>query len=141
VALPMASRTARPLATPATRALVYRFIAARREPQYVIRDSLEMQPVLDEIMRMGGIPEERGKIDGYPYYLIHWPEAGPAGLIAISQTPRKPASRKVFSEDGSPGLRMSLTLRSARKVSHNNRHNQPQDASYNEMRNKSSALE
>jgi hypothetical protein len=75
-------------ATPATRALVYRFIAARREPEYVIRDSPEMQPVLDEIMRMGGIPEERGKIDGYPYYLIHWPEAGPAAG----------AARNVFEE-------------------------------------------
>jgi hypothetical protein len=71
-------------ATSATRALVYRFISARREPQYVIRDSPEMQPVLDEIMRMGGIPEERGKIDGYPYYLIHWPEGGPAGGAALN---------------------------------------------------------
>ena len=106
-------------ATPATRALTYRFISTRREPQYVIRDSPEMQPVLDEIMRMGGIPEERGKIDGYPYYLIHWPEGGPAGGTALvnllyeqqvlspQAKPYESQPQESFSlQDGSPGLRM-----------------------------------
>ncbi len=66
-------------AGPRTRAVVYRFIFERGEPFYVIRDCPEMQPVLDEIEQLGGTLESRGEVDGYPYYLIHWPEAGPNG--------------------------------------------------------------
>jgi hypothetical protein len=29
--------------------------------------------VLDEIVQLGGTLEQRGEVDGYPYYLIHWP--------------------------------------------------------------------
>jgi hypothetical protein len=75
-------------ANPATRILVYRFISARREPQYVLRDSPSMQPILDEIVRMGGVAEERGTIDNYPYYRIYWPEGGPAGASVTRPTPQ-----------------------------------------------------
>lgn len=63
---------------PATRALVFRFVFDRGEPQYVIRDSPNMQKMIDEITGLGGTLEQRGEIDDQPYYLIHWPSTGPA---------------------------------------------------------------
>jgi hypothetical protein len=62
---------------PATRALVYRFVFERGEPQYAIRDSVGMQVLLEEIADLGGILEERGEVDTHPYFLIRWPEGGP----------------------------------------------------------------
>jgi hypothetical protein len=61
----------------ATRALVYRFVFERGEPQYAIRDSLGMQGLLEEIIAMGGVLEPRGEVDTHPYFLIHWPQGGP----------------------------------------------------------------
>jgi hypothetical protein len=63
-----------------TRALAYRFVFERGEPQYVIRDSAGMQSIMDEIFQMGGLIEPRGKVDGHPYFLIHWPKGGPASV-------------------------------------------------------------
>jgi hypothetical protein len=62
---------------PATRALVYRFVFERGEPQYVVQDSESMQSVLNEIERMGGTVELRGEVDRFPYFLVRWPERGP----------------------------------------------------------------
>jgi hypothetical protein len=64
----------------ATRALAYRYVFERGEPQYVIRDSAGMQSILDEISQMGGLIEPRGQVDGHPYFLIHWPPGGPARI-------------------------------------------------------------
>jgi hypothetical protein len=61
-----------------TRWLAYRFVFERGEPQYLIRDSVVMQAIMDEISRMAGKLEPRGAVDGHPYFLIHWPEGGPA---------------------------------------------------------------
>jgi hypothetical protein len=63
-----------------TRALAYRFVFERGEPQYVIRDSEGMQSIMDEISHMGGLTEARGEVDGHPYFLIHWPKGGPASI-------------------------------------------------------------
>jgi hypothetical protein len=62
---------------PETRALVYRFVFERGERQYLIRDSPNMQQIMNEISRMGGMLEPRGEVDGHPYFLIHWPKGGP----------------------------------------------------------------
>jgi 4-amino-4-deoxy-L-arabinose transferase-like glycosyltransferase len=59
------------------RALAYQLAWRRGEPQYVIRDSTDMQSVLDEIGRLGGTLEPRGQVDQAPYFLIHWPHGGP----------------------------------------------------------------
>jgi hypothetical protein len=67
-----------PFANTRTRAVVYRFVFERGEPQYVIRDSPDMQAILDEIERMGGTLEPRGEVDGCPYFLVRWPSTGPA---------------------------------------------------------------
>jgi hypothetical protein len=60
-----------------TRALAYRFVFERGEPQYVIRDSAGMQGIMDEISQMGGRLEPRGEVDGHPYFLLRWPRDGP----------------------------------------------------------------
>jgi hypothetical protein len=60
-----------------TRALVYRFVFERGAPQYIIRDSAGMQPIMEEISRMGGILEPRGEVDRHPYFFIRWPKEGP----------------------------------------------------------------
>jgi hypothetical protein len=60
-----------------TRFMVYRFVYERREPQYIIRDSENIDGLMSEIAHMGGAFEPRGQVDGQPYFLIHWPEAGP----------------------------------------------------------------
>lgn len=62
-----------------TRAKIFRFVYDRGEPQYLIQDSGQMQTYIDEIERLGGHVEMKGKIDGHnPYFLIHWPDDGPA---------------------------------------------------------------
>ena len=65
---------------PETRALVFRFVFERGEPQYLVRDSTTMQEIMQEILQMGGTLEPRGEVDGYPYFLIHWPRGGPASV-------------------------------------------------------------
>jgi hypothetical protein len=62
-----------------TRALAYRFVFERGEPQYIIHDSAGMQPIMDEIVRMGGILEPRGEVDRQAYFFIRWPQEGPVG--------------------------------------------------------------
>jgi hypothetical protein len=62
---------------PDTRALVYGFVFERGEFQYLVRDSATMQEIMQEISHMGGRLEPRGEVEGYPYFLIHWPKAGP----------------------------------------------------------------
>jgi hypothetical protein len=66
-----------PFADAATLATVYRFIHARGEPLYVVRDSPSMAEVVGEIERLGGTLEERGNMDGSPFFLVRWPAAGP----------------------------------------------------------------
>jgi 4-amino-4-deoxy-L-arabinose transferase-like glycosyltransferase len=61
-----------------TRSLAYRLAFERGEPQYIIRDRTDIEPLLAEVFQLGGVLETRGVIDGYPYYLIRWPEAGPS---------------------------------------------------------------
>ncbi|HKP47440.1 MAG TPA: hypothetical protein VJT50_12645, partial [Pyrinomonadaceae bacterium] len=65
---------------PATRALAYRFVFDRGEPQYIIQDSSKGAELFEEIAKLGGILEKHGVLDGYPYYLIRWPQAGPAKI-------------------------------------------------------------
>ncbi len=76
---------------PATRALVFRFVFDRGEPQYLLRDSPDMQKMMDEISGLGGALEPRGEIDHQPYYLIHWPPSGPATQNALQTS--KPAMK------------------------------------------------
>jgi hypothetical protein len=56
-----------------TRELVFKYVRGRGEPQFIVNDDPSMQAVLDEIVQLGGTLEHRGEVDGYPYYLIHWP--------------------------------------------------------------------
>ncbi|HEY8186824.1 MAG TPA: hypothetical protein VIF64_12175, partial [Pyrinomonadaceae bacterium] len=60
-----------------TRAAAYRLAFERQEPQYLIQDRPNIEPLLTEISNLGGVLEKRGVLDGYPYYLIRWPESGP----------------------------------------------------------------
>jgi hypothetical protein len=60
-----------------TRAMIFRFVFDRHEPQYLIQDSEQMKKYMDEIKRLGGKLEMRGKVDGQPYFLIVWPGEGP----------------------------------------------------------------
>ena len=60
-----------------TRELVYKFVRQRGEPQYIVTDDEGMQAVADEIVELGGTLERRGEVDGYPYFLIHWPPNRP----------------------------------------------------------------
>jgi hypothetical protein len=62
---------------PETRALLYEFVSSRGEKQFIIRDSPDMQSLEDEIVGLGGTLEWRGEVDGYSYFLIHWPPNGP----------------------------------------------------------------
>ncbi|MCU1264977.1 MAG: hypothetical protein JWM21_1295 [Acidobacteria bacterium] len=59
-----------------TRELVYRFVRQRGEPQYIVTDDEGMQAVAKEIVELGATLERRGEVDGYPYFLIHWPAYG-----------------------------------------------------------------
>lgn len=56
-----------------TREMVFKYVRGRGEPQFIVNDDPSIQPVLDEIVQLGGTLEQRGEVDGYPYYLIHWP--------------------------------------------------------------------
>jgi len=69
-----------------TRVMVYRFVFERGEPQYIIRDSEFIEKLMDEIARLGGTFERRGEVDGQPYFLIHWPETGPASINVFKKT-------------------------------------------------------
>jgi len=64
------------------RTMIYRYVFERRERQYLIQDSEEMKQYMDEITRWGGKLKMRGKVDGQPYFLIVWPDSGPAALQA-----------------------------------------------------------
>jgi NADH:ubiquinone oxidoreductase subunit 6 (subunit J) len=56
-----------------TRELVFKYVRSRGEPQFIVNDDPSIQAVLDEIVQLGGTLEQRGEVDSYPYYLIHWP--------------------------------------------------------------------
>jgi hypothetical protein len=61
-----------------TREMLFKFVADRGEQQYLIQDSAQMQVYMDEIQKLGGTLEQRGKVDGQLYFLVHWPPGGPA---------------------------------------------------------------
>lgn len=63
---------------PETRALLFKFVFDRGEQQYLLRDSQEMEKSMGEIGQLGGTLEQRGTIEGQPYFLIRWPKNGPA---------------------------------------------------------------
>jgi hypothetical protein len=69
------------------RLMVYRFVFERGEPQYVLRDSEEMQKLMNQMAELGASFEERGRVDDQPYFLVHWPEGGPrdAALQSVSK--------------------------------------------------------
>ncbi len=56
-----------------TRELIYEFMKSRDEPHYLIADAPNAQPIMKEIVQLGGTTKLRGEVDGYPYYLIEWP--------------------------------------------------------------------
>jgi hypothetical protein len=60
-----------------TRALIFRYVFERGERQYLLQDSEQMKKYMEEIERLGGKLEPRGKVDGQPYFLIAWPNGGP----------------------------------------------------------------
>ena len=64
--------------SPETRLLVFEFVRGRGEPQYIIADGPDMQRMQVEMVQFGATLEQRGEVDGYPYFLIHWPQQGPA---------------------------------------------------------------
>jgi len=69
---------------PPTRTLLYKFVFDRGERQYLIQDSEQMRTYVEEIVKLGGTLEPRGKVDGQLYFLVHWPKEGPA----VSEPPR-----------------------------------------------------
>ncbi len=62
---------------PQTRALLFKHVFDRGDRQYLVQDSERMQTYMDEITQLGGSLELRGKIEGAPYFLVHWPATGP----------------------------------------------------------------
>ena len=60
-----------------TRALIFRYIFDRGEPQYLVQDSEESKQYIAEIEHLGGKLELRGKVNGQLYFLIDWPSSGP----------------------------------------------------------------
>jgi hypothetical protein len=62
---------------PETRARIFKFVFDRGDRQYIIQDNDRMLQFMDEIIKGGGTLELRGKVDGQPYFLIHWPSGGP----------------------------------------------------------------
>ena len=68
--------------SPDTRAMVFDFVRGRGEPQYIIRDGPDMERMQEEMVQFGARLEQRGEVDGYPYFLIHWPANGPAKSAA-----------------------------------------------------------
>jgi hypothetical protein len=79
-----------PFSDPATRELAYKFVFDRSEPQYIIVDSPTMSDLLDEMKRMGAVPQFRGSIAAKPYFLLDWPSGGPHPISA--SLPAKPPS-------------------------------------------------
>lgn len=71
-----------PFADRDTRAMAYKFVADRGEPQYIILDSPTMVELFNEMSRMGAVLELRGVIAASPYYLVHWPSDGPKPMRA-----------------------------------------------------------
>ena len=65
------------------RIMMFRYVFERGERQYLIQDSEEMKQYMDEITRWGGKLEVRGKVNGQPYFLIVWPDGGPAPSQAM----------------------------------------------------------
>ena len=65
-----------------TRAAIFRFVFDRGERQYLLQDSEQMKKYMEEIEQLGGKLEMRGKVDGQPYFLIVWPDGGPAPMQA-----------------------------------------------------------
>lgn len=63
---------------PETRALIFKFVFDRRDRQYIIQDNDRMLQFMDEIQKLGGNLELKGKVDGAAYFLVHWPNNGPA---------------------------------------------------------------
>ena len=63
--------------SPETRLLVFEFVRGRGEPQYLIADGPDMQRMQVEMVQLGATLEQRGEVDGYPYFLIHWPTNRP----------------------------------------------------------------
>jgi len=63
---------------PDGRIALYQFVLGRGEPQYIIEDGIDMLRVKDEMVEFGAALERRGEVDGYPYFLIHWPATGPS---------------------------------------------------------------
>jgi len=63
---------------PDGRIALYQFVLGRGEPQYIIEDGIDMLRVKDEMVQFGAALERRGEVDGYPYFLIHWPATGPS---------------------------------------------------------------
>jgi hypothetical protein len=64
--------------SPEARAMVYQFVQDRAEPQFIVGDGPDMQRMGDEMVQLGATLERRGEVDGYPYFLIHWPPDGPS---------------------------------------------------------------
>jgi hypothetical protein len=62
---------------PDTRALVYKFVNDRQEPQYFIDDGPDMTKMKEEMINLGAQFERRGIVDGQTYYLVRWPAEGP----------------------------------------------------------------
>jgi len=63
---------------PPTREMLYKFVFDRGEQQYLIQDSEQMRVYMSEIVKLGGTLEQRGKVDGQLYFLVHWPKEGPS---------------------------------------------------------------
>jgi hypothetical protein len=61
-----------------TRAQMFKFVWQRGERQYLIQDSEQMKVYIAEIEKLGGRLDMRGKVDGQPYFLVVWPNGGPA---------------------------------------------------------------
>ena len=81
-------------AGPDARLLLYEFVSQRGEPQYIVNDNSDMQRMQDEIVQLGGALEPRGKINGYPYFLIHWPPNGPGKKEGASSNSLRTQSAK-----------------------------------------------
>ena len=65
-----------------TRAKIFRFVFEKGERQYLIQDSEQMKKYIEEIEKLGGRLEMRGKVDGQPYFQILWPAGGPSLNLA-----------------------------------------------------------
>jgi hypothetical protein len=63
--------------SPELRMEVYKLVLQRGEPQFIIEDGTDMKQMMDEMVRSGAALEQRGMVDGYPYFLINWRHNGP----------------------------------------------------------------